>query len=97
MSIFIRYAPTNPYINSGKLSTLKKYRTKKIKMSILSSTSCKNVAKTVSNEAFINAEKREKVMLANTIGITNHKYISSKGESLYRFNQRDSKKKKVVT
>jgi hypothetical protein len=44
-----------------------------MRINILNSTSCKKVAKTVSSEAFINAEKSEKVVLANTIGITSHR------------------------
>ena len=44
-----------------------------MRISILNNTSCKKVAKTVSSEAFIKAEKSEKVVLAKTIGITSHR------------------------
>ena len=44
-----------------------------MRINILNSTSCKKVAKTVSSEAFIKAEKSENVVLAKTIGITSHR------------------------
>ena len=44
-----------------------------MRISILNRKTCKKVVKTVSSEAFIKAEKSEKVVLAKTIGITSHR------------------------